>query len=139
MLSPLKMQAGFFDKNVRQYVQIRGAQKIAYTMEKNLSIPEKFDRVARSQVILKTQSAILEANGYVRDKRNFKAIAVLLEQQKQLEEYADKLHDRELARDANVMHQFVNKLQKFDDAWFQSIQIWRDMSWDNDRFAGNYQ
>lgn len=111
----------------------------SYSDDRNESIPFDKGRVARSRLILDTQSVIADAGKLVRDKRNFQAIALVEEQRNRLKKFPTKTRDTELYRDERILEKFSEKLYAFDDKSFQGVRSYWDLQVDSDRFVERYK
>ena len=114
-------------------------QKIAYVLDKNDMLVKSNRRIQRSKLILQSSEVISDVAKLIRDRRNYKAIALLTEHNQKLMSYIDQHKDESLERDAKVLDKYAKQLYKFDEQWIQFLQIKQDLDWDNARFATVYQ
>jgi hypothetical protein len=96
------------------------------------------EKVARSLLIMDTQSVIQDIVPVIRDQRYYQAVAMLTKQKLKLQKFAQQHDDEELLRDSKILNKYADKLFNYDQDMFQTVKIWHDLSWYTDRYAENY-
>ncbi len=129
----------YFQPEQQRYKKIQQDAVIAYGLDKNDSIPHVFGKVARSKLILDTHKTIANTAGIIRQGRNYQAIALLNEQGARLNNYIKTNEDKELARDAVILNKYAGNLYEFQEGSLQGFKIWKDMTWNRDRYQGDYR
>lgn len=133
------LDVDYFDPVENQYHTISKIGKIHYVMDRNNTLNNDNQKVARSLLIMGTQSVIQDIVPVIRDQRYYQAVAMLTKQKLKLQRYAQKNNDKELLRDAQILNKYADKLFNYDQEMFQTVKIWHDLSWDTDRYAEDYQ
>jgi hypothetical protein len=122
----------------KRYYNARQTLTIQYVDDRNLALRAS-EAVKRSLLILETQETLQSVAREIRNRRNYQAIALLTRQSRALKQTGEKLKDRELLRDATILAKYADRLYDFDGEWFKSVKIWRDLSWDTERFRNMYR
>lgn len=129
----------YFQPEQQRYKKIQQDAVIAYGLDKNDGIPHVSGKVARSKLILDTHKTIANTAGIIRQGRNYLAIALLNEQGARLNNYIKTNEDKELARDAVILNKYAGNLYEFQEGSLQGFKIWKDMTWNRDRYQGDYR
>jgi hypothetical protein len=125
--------------SARRYYKARETVAIQYVDDPNLALPHSNAAIERSLLILETQRTLQSVAGDVRDTRNFQAIALLTRQSRALKQTGTDLKDAELLRDSAILAKYADRLYDFDGEYFQTVKIWKDLSWDTSRFRNVYR
>ena len=129
----------YFDPLKKQYHTLRKAGTVRYVIDRNQTLNLDNDKVKRSLLILNTQAVLQDIVPVIRQKRYYHAVSMLTEHRIKLDEYAQTHTDKELLRDAQILNVYADHLYNYDEKFFQSINIWHDLSWDTRRYAENFQ
>jgi len=129
----------YYVPSARHYYKAHEIVAISYVDDPNLALPHANEAIERSLLILKTQETVQSVAREIRNRRNYQAIALLTAQSRALKQAGAERKDSELVRDAVILGQYAERLYDFDGAWFQSVKIWNDLSWDTDRFRNVYR
>ena len=112
----------------------QASKALMYTLDPNLALSKPSASVQRSLAILKTADTIDDVATTLRDKRPYKGVAILSKQAQELRALAAPAKDEELLRDARIHDAYAQRLVNFTDESFQSLKIFRDLSWDTARY-----
>lgn len=126
--------ARYRDKAADKILSAQTSKALMYTLDANLALTKPDKSVQRSLTILKTADVIDEVANTLRDKRPYKGIAMLSKQAQELRMLAAPRKDDELLRDARILDAYAQRLVSFTDESFQSLKIFRDLSWDTARY-----
>jgi hypothetical protein len=129
----------YFDPDKKRYHTLRKTGEVRYVMDRNLTLNQDNDKVMRSLLILHTQAVLQDIVPVIQQKRFYQAVSMLTEHRIKLNEYAQAHTDEELLRDAEILNHYADHLYNYDEKFFQSINIWHDLSWDTRRYAENFQ
>lgn len=110
------------------------SKALVYTLDPNLALTQPNKSVQRSLLIMKTADVIDEVATTLRDKRPYKGVAILSKQAQELRTLATPIKDDELLRDARILDAYAQRLVNFTDESFQSLKLFRDLSWDTARY-----
>jgi hypothetical protein len=135
----LDVDLKYYVPSAKRYYNAHETVGIQYVYDPNLALPHGNHAIERSLLILKTEDTLRSVAREVRDRRNYQAIALLTAQSRALKQAGEERKDRELARDATILAKYADRLYEFDGEWFKSVKIWRDLSWDTDRFRNVYR
>ena len=135
----LRIMLEYFQLEQQRYKKTQQDAVVAYGLDKNDSIPYPSGKVARSKLILNTHKTIANTADMVKQGRNYQAIALLNEQGARLKNYTKQNPDWELARDSVILANYANNLYEFQGRLFSGLKIWKDMTWDRDRYQGIYR
>lgn len=135
----LRATVEYFQPEQQRYKKVQQDAAYAYGIEKNDCLPYSHGKVARSKLILDTHQTIANTANVIRQGRNYQAIALLNEQGIRLKNYVGTNEDRELARDAVILNKYASNLYDFQGESLQGMKIWWDMTWNRDRYQGDYR
>lgn len=134
----VNVEVEYFDPSTNKYYKVRKSGQVNYVDDKNETLRQYSDKVARSLMILKTQTVLQDIVPVIQEKRYYRAVAMLTEQSIQLSKYGQKHDDAELQRDAKILNKYSDKLYDYDEAFFQTFNIWQDLSWDSTRYTERF-
>lgn len=135
----IDVELEYYDVEKNRYVKDKRSTNVNFVYDRNKTINKENRFVKRSKLILDTQDIISDIVPVIRDKRYYQAAGLLTEHYIKLEKFADKYKDKELRRDANIVHDYAAKLFDYNEESFETLKIWYDLSWDTDRFSEHYR
>jgi len=135
----LEVELKYYVPSAKRYYQTRETVAILHLDDPNLALRHANEAIERSLLILRTQETLHSVARELRNRRNYQAIALLTGQSRALKRAGGARNDPELARDAAILAQYAERLYDFDGEWLKSVKIWKDLSWDTDRFRNVYQ
>ncbi|MBI3774224.1 MAG: hypothetical protein HY273_01485 [Gammaproteobacteria bacterium] len=130
----VSVSARYRDTAADKILTAQASKALVYTLDPNLALTKPNKAVQRSLAILKTADVIDEVATTLRDKRPFKGVALLSKQAQDLRALATPAKDEELLRDARILDAYAQRLVSFTDESFQSLKLYRDLSWDTARY-----
>jgi hypothetical protein len=135
----LEVELKYYLPSAKRYYRTRETVAILHVDDPNLALRHANEAIERSLLILKTQETLEAVAREIRNQRNYQAIALLTGQSRALKQAGGERNDPELARDAAILAQYADRLYDFDGEWLKSVKIWKDLSWDTDRFRDLYR
>jgi len=135
----LHVALDYFQPEQQRYKNIQQDAVYGYGLDRNDCIPYLHGRVARSKLILDTHKTIANTANVIKQGRNYQAIALLNEQGTRLINYTGTNEDRELARDLTILNKYASNLYAFQGESLQGMKTWWDMTWNRDRYQGDYR
>ncbi len=132
------VSVNFFDPIAQRWHEIHKSGGVNFVLDRNLTLNNNNPVVERSLLILNTQNILQEIVPLIENKRYYKAVALLSEHNNKLAAYTELHQDSELQRDTEILNMYIDHLYDFDAKFFQSVKIWKDLSWDTDRYSERY-